>query len=112
MKGLDKFLAKELAIEVEVYNSWEGIQVSKEPSEDHEISSIAIAVGCGINKAEGINFLPFGIREDVKRLMERAALKAGLSAAITILVLTFMGLRLSAANLDKKINAVKSELSF
>ena len=112
LKGLDKFLAKELAIEVEVYNSWEGIRVSKEASEDHEISSVAIAVGCGINKADGINFLPFRIREDLKRLMERAALKAGLSAAITILVLTFMGLRLSAANLDKKINALKSELSF
>lgn len=112
LKGLDKFLAKELAIEVEAYNSWEGIRVSKELSEHHEISAIAIAVGCGINKAEGINFLPFGIREDLKRLMERAALKAGLSAVITILVLTFIGLRLSAANLDKKINALKSELSF
>ncbi|MDO8749504.1 MAG: type IV pilus assembly protein PilM [Candidatus Omnitrophota bacterium] len=112
LKGLDKFLAKELAIEVEVYNSWEGIKASKELNDHPEISRMAMAVGAGINKAEGINFLPFEIREDLKRLMERAALKAGLSAAITILVLTFVGLRLSVANLDKKINAVKSELSF
>lgn len=112
LKGLDKFLARELAIDVETYSSWEGLKASGELSSQDEIGRMGMAVGAGLNKAEGISFLPFGIREDARRLMEKAALKAALSAAATVLALIFIGLHLNLANLDKKIAAAKSELYF
>lgn len=112
LKNLDKFLSQELAIEVEVYDSWEGVNISKELGAYPEISRMAMAVGAGINKDEGINFLPPEMRQEVRRFVTGAALKAIFSAVVTILVIVFIGMSLNLSNLDKKISAVKSELSF
>lgn len=112
LKGLDIFLSKELGLVVEVYNSLEGIYVEgKTLDKNIEASRIACAVGAGINKEAGINLLPAEIREKKKKKIGKAVLKITSAAALTLLVLAFIGMRIQLATLDKKISGARLELS-
>lgn len=111
LKGLDKLLSEELGIKVEIYDSLEGVMIKDVTSKEGENNCIALAVGAGLTKEGGINLLPLEVREETKRMVERATLKAVLSAVVMLLILTFIGMRIQSAGLDKKIASAKLELS-
>lgn len=112
LKGLDKFLSQELGIEVEIYGSLEGINVKEGAvGKDVEINRIAAAVGAGINAPQGINLLPGEIKDETKRLVAKATLKAASAAALTLAALAFAGMRIQLSGLDKKITSARLELS-
>lgn len=113
LKGLDKFLSESLgAIEVEVFSSPEGLK-PKEPAVDSitEINRAAVAIGAGLGGVSGINLLPFELKQEMRKAVQRAAMKAGLSAAATIMLLVYAGMRIQLAALQKKISAARFELS-
>lgn len=111
LKGLDKFLSQELGMEVEIYDSLEGINTVRTLAKDVDINRIAGAVGAGINRASGINLLPSEIKEERKRRVQGMVLKAASSAALTLMVLAYLGMRIQFSTLDKKIASAKYELS-
>ena len=112
LKGLDKFLGQALGLEVEVYRSLEGIGLREgRDTQGLEPGRIALAAGAALNKAGGINLVPDQIKQETQRLIEKVTLKAIISALITFLALYFIGMRIQATSLEKKISAVSSELS-
>lgn len=113
LKGLDKFLSESLgAMEVEVFSYPEGLNL-KELSVDNvtEINRAAVAIGAGLGGVSGINLLPFELKQEMKKAVQRAAIKAGLSAAVTIMLLVYAGMRIQLANIHKKLSAARFELS-
>ncbi len=111
LKGLDKFLSEGLGIGVEVLHSLEGIDMAAQTLEkDMAINRIAMAVGAGVDKPSGINLLPIEVKQEMLRIVQRAMIKAIVSGCVTILALFFIGLRIYAVNLDKKIASARFEL--
>lgn len=112
LKGLDKFLSESLSMEVEIFSSLEGLKMKEGLAEGAaEVNRIAIAAGAGLGGASGVNLLPPEITQEMKKAVRKATLKAGLSAAATILLLIFAGMRIQLASINKKIAAAKLELS-
>lgn len=112
LKGLAQFLSGELGIEVEIYNVLEGVNLKEGAIGDPTvvISCIAEAVGAGTADTKKINLLPSEMKQEAVDLAKKAALKAALSATLTLAILIFSGMRLQLANLDKKIKSAQFEI--
>ncbi len=111
LKGLDKFLSESLGIKVEVFSSLDGISVKEGLGGGAiEIHRAAVAVGAGLQGIAGINLLPTEVKQEMKRALRGATVKAGVSALLTILALMFAGMRIRLINLDKKITTANYEL--
>lgn len=112
LKGLYSFLVEELGIPIELYGALEGIKGLGEMTlKDIPIHRMALSVGAAISKSAGINLLPIEIKEEIKRLVQRATLKAAFGGGLTILALIFIGMRIQLSSLDKKIASAKQELT-
>lgn len=112
LKGLDKFLSEGLSMEVEIFSSLEWLKVSEGSAESaSEINRLAVAVGAGLSGAAGINLLPPEVKQEAQKAIQRAALKAGLSAVMTVMLLMFAGMRIHLSSIQKKISAARFELS-
>jgi type IV pilus assembly protein PilM len=112
LKGLGTFLSESLSLETEIFSSLEWLKVSEGLIDGAvEINRVAIAAGAGLSGTSGINLLPPEIKQERRKAVQRATLKAGVSAAATILLLIFVGMRVQLASINKKIAAAKLELS-
>lgn len=113
LKGLDKFLSQSLgAIEVEIFSSLEGVRIREGLiNAPLEANRIAQAVGAGLSGTAGLNLLPPEIKQDMKKAVQRATLKAAIAGCATILLLIYAGMRIQIASINKKIAAAMLELS-
>ena len=111
LKGLARFLSGELGLEVEIYNALEGVNLREGAvNETVVISSIAEAAGAGITNVKGINLLPLEMKQEAKNLAKGAALKALVSAGLTLMILVFIGMRIRLDILNKTIKSAEFEL--
>ncbi len=95
LKGLTKSLSDGLGTEVRLIDS----------------SRFALAMGAALSRGEGINLLPFEVKEASKIILRRGAFEAAATAVIVIMVLIYIGMRIELNNLRKKISGASLELS-
>jgi len=112
LKGLTEFLANELGIEVEVGDPLKWVKVLPEVVSEKEAISyrLGVAIGAALSEAKGINLLPIERKEETKRLVERAGIKAVVTAVVLILCFLYIGMRLQLVGYNKKISVGKIEL--
>ena len=110
MKGLDKFLRESLGIDVKPGNPLE-VFGGASLKNNQEGALYAAAIGAALSDLKGANLLPIEYRQKRKLLVKKGALKAGLSAALTIMALVFVGLRTQLTAVENKIYSAGLELA-
>lgn len=111
LKGLDVFLSEALELETTAYSTLDGISVESHVlNAQVNIARFAGVLGCGMQSPEGINLLPLEIKQAMQRLVLRGLIKAAVTGCVTLIVLLFVGLRIRAVVLNKKIASAEFQL--
>ncbi|MDD4909645.1 MAG: type IV pilus assembly protein PilM [Candidatus Omnitrophica bacterium] len=113
LKGLDKYLSKELGMDVRPGNAFEGITVD-EPLLDRgeEAGRLFVpAIGAALTEAKGINLLPPEIKDEPGRIVRRSVSEGLAAAAALILLFTYIGMSIQLSNFHKRISAAAMEIS-
>ena len=112
LKGLAELLADDLGVEVEVGDPLKWVKVLAGAVGEREAIShrLGVAIGAALGEARGINLLPIELKEETKRLVERAGIKAVATAVILLALFLYIGMRLQLVSYDKRISAGKVEL--
>lgn len=112
LKGLTGVLSESLDLEVALGNPLTGIKLDAQTMIPEEgFSPYAAALGAALTQGRGLNLLPPEIKEESKRAIQRATLQSFVAAAVLVLVFVYTGLKIHAANLDKRISTAQLELS-
>ncbi|HAH20633.1 MAG: hypothetical protein A2Y00_02210 [Omnitrophica WOR_2 bacterium GWF2_43_52] len=111
LKGLDAFLRETLELETIMYSALDGISVDSHAlNEKVNINCFAGALGCGMQSPTGINLLPLEMKQAMQRLVLRGLIKAAVTGCVTLVILLFVGLRIQAVVLNKKIASAEFQL--
>ena len=113
MGGLIGYLSEGLGIEVKLGDSLEKLKIEENAVfERGKVSyRLGLAIGAGLTEAKGINLLPAEIKEETKRTFKRSGIEAMVVGAALVLILIYIGMRISLSNFQKKISVAKMELS-
>ena len=119
LKGLAAFLNQELGIKVELGHAMAGIKASADINiQEPSLSGLfGLAIGAAVSeiRASGsssgkeINLLPIEFKEKTRRLVESVSLKGITAAVIVTAGLVYMGMRIQASAVDKKLQAAQLE---
>ncbi len=111
LKGLAEFLNKELEIEIEMGNSFEGVEILPGVVSDQEntASRFDLAIGAVLNKADKINLLPLELKEKAKRFIGDVSLKGVAVGIIVSLLLFYTGMHIQLHGYHKKMAALQLE---
>ncbi len=112
LKGLTEYLSDKLRMEVSVGDPLKWVKFLSGAVDKKEIMPhrLGVAIGAALGTADGINLLPSEVKEETKRLIERAGIKAIATAVILLLLFFYIGMRLQLANYNKRIFSGKVEL--
>ena len=112
LKGLTEYLSDKLRMEVSVGDPLKWVNVLSGAVDKKEIvpHRLGVAIGAALGTADGINLLPIEVKEETRRLIERAGIKAIATAVILLLLFLYIGMRLQLANYNKRIFSGKVEL--
>ncbi|MEA3560715.1 MAG: pilus assembly protein PilM, partial [Candidatus Omnitrophota bacterium] len=112
LKGLTEYLSDKLRMEVDVGDPLKWVKVLSGAVDKKEIVShrLGVAMGAVLGAAGGINLLPSEVKEETRRLIERAGIKAVATALILLLLFLYIGMRLQLVNYSKRISSGKVEL--
>jgi len=113
-KGLNRFLAEELGINVRVGDPLEGrkIDFDKVGSTLKENSSqFAVAIGLTLTEGEGINLLPIEIKEKIKIAFKRSIIELISVGTICIIIFMLIGMFINLKIVRDRIEVANSELS-
>ena len=110
--GLIRYLSEGLGIEIKLGDSLEKLKIEENAvSERGKVSyRLGLAIGAGLTEAKGINLLPAKIKEETKRTFKRSGIEAIVVGAALVLILIYIGMRISLSNFQKKISVAKMEL--
>lgn len=112
LKGLPSFLSEALGMEVRLGNPLEEIKMEAQiviPEEG--FSHFATAFGAALTLGDGLNLLPPEIKEEAKRVIQRATLQSVLVIAILAFVFSYMGLKIQLNNFEKRITVAQMEVA-
>ncbi len=111
LKGLAESLSKELEMDIEIGNAFEGIGIASGALSGQEgvASRFGLAVGAALSKANVINLLPLEVKEKTRRFVEHVSLQAVAIGVIVTIVLSIIGLNIQIGAQQKKIKAFKLE---
>lgn len=97
LKGLVDFLSKELEIDVQL------------GGKDDISHRTAVAAGAALSEADSMNLLPPEIKEQTRRAVRAATLKAAAAAVIVTSGLIWTGMKLQLDNLEKRLFVARLE---
>ncbi len=111
--GLIKYLYGALGIEVKLGDVLEGLKVEPNAIEEKGKLSyrLELAIGAALTEGKGINLLPQELKEETKRIVKRGTIEAVATAAVLILALLYIGMKIKLTNFEKRISVAKLELS-
>ena len=111
LKGLDKFISKELSLEVKVADPLAGVKKAADlQDQDLNLCSLALATGSALSQTKGVNLLPEEIKHEAKQLFKRSTLNSIIAGSIVGLILIYIGMLFQLGNFQKRSAAAKMEL--
>ncbi|NQT06639.1 MAG: type IV pilus assembly protein PilM [Candidatus Omnitrophica bacterium] len=111
LKGLDKYLSKELGIVVMAGDPLQHIRFKSREviANDDILHSISPAIGAALSFVKGVNLLPPELKEQTKRTFKRAGIWAAATAVILGLALVYVGLGIQHTNFETRIDVANRE---
>jgi len=113
LKNLTKNLSESLRIPVQLGNPVTAFP-SSGPSllndEPETVNKFASALGAALSSPRGINLLPVEMKQQTRLLIKRSSIKALITATVVILILLYIGMRISLGSYDKRVAAAELEL--
>ena len=109
LKNLKENLYHSLRIPVEMGNPTQDLSSSK-PIELEKTNRFASALGAALALPDNINLLPVEIKQQTKMRIKKSSIQAVGTAAITFLILLYIGMSLSLSTYHKRIAAAELEI--
>jgi len=113
LEGLIKVLSESLHADVTLGDPLAGINTDADAIKDKDKISYRLdqAVGAAFVEEKDVNLLPVEIRDEAKRIFQRATVQALIAAILLISLFLYVGMRIQLNNYKKRIDVARLEIS-